>query len=223
MAVVSHELRNPLAAMSNSLYVLKRCSPEDTRSIRAVAVMERQIRHMAALIESLGEAAQLGRGRVQLHRSPIDLAELLHHVCVDHEHLFLRHELELREELPRGRPPVLADPTWLTQMMGNLLENAARFTPPGGRVLVRLAYHEADRRVRLSVQDTGLGLAAGRREHLFEPFVRAEQCEVGGLGLGLSMVKGIVELHGGSVRAESEGPGQGTTFIVELPSTAEEE
>jgi signal transduction histidine kinase len=223
LAVLSHELRNPLAATSNSLYVLKRCQPEDPRGTRAVAVMERQIRQMAALIDGLTEVADLGRGGLLLHRSQVDLVELLHHACLDHEHLFERRELELREELPDEVPPVLADPARLTQVIGNLLENAVKFTPPGGRVVVRLDDDQAAEVLRVRVQDSGVGLAAGLRERLFEPFARADTLltsDAGGLGIGLAVVKGIVELHGGSVGAESEGPGQGTTFIVELPRTA---
>jgi signal transduction histidine kinase len=119
---------------------------------------------------------------------------------------------------------VLADPLRLTQVVGNLLENAAHFTPPGGRVLVRLEHDEAAQRARIRVQDSGIGVAAGLRQRLFEPFAQAATGQVrsaGGLGLGLAVVKGIVELHGGAVWAESEGPGQGTTFIVELPCAPE--
>jgi signal transduction histidine kinase len=224
LAVLSHGLRNPLAAMSNSLYVLTKSRPDEARSLRAVAVMERQIRQMVALADNLADAANLGLGDMRLHRLRVDLAELLHHACLDHEYLFVRHQLDVREELADCVPPVLADPVRLTQVVGNLLENAAHSTPPGGRVLVRLEHDAAAQRVRIQVQDSGIGLAAGLRRRLFEPFAQAATGQVrgaGDLGLGLVVVKGIVELHGGAVRAESEGPGQGTTFIVELPCAAE--
>lgn len=225
LAVLSHELRNPLAALSNSLHVLKKCQPGEARSIRATAVMDRQIRHMAALIDSLTEAANLGRGNVQLHRSLTDLAELLRNACLDHDYVFASHEIELRQEIPDGLPRILADPMRLTQVIGNLLQNAAQFTHAGGRVVVGLEHDEAAQRARIRVQDSGVGLAAGLRDRLFKPFAQTETSlarGAGGLGLGLALVKGVVDLHGGSVWAESEGPGQGTTFFVELPcATAE--
>jgi signal transduction histidine kinase len=220
LAVLSHELRNPLAALSNSLYVLKRCQPGEARSVRAVAVMDRQIRHMTALVQSLSEVARLGRGSVYLRRSLVDLVELLDNTCLDHEHLFVGHEIELRKELPDGMARVFGDPIRLTQVIGNLLQNAAQFTPAGGCVVVRLEGDEAAQLARIRVQDSGVGLAAGFRDRLFEPFARADTSlagGTGGLGVGLTLVKSIVELHGGSVSAESDGPGQGTTFTVELP------
>jgi signal transduction histidine kinase len=225
VAVLSHELRNPLSALSNGLYVLKRFLPEDARSFRAAAVMDRQIRHMTALVDSLSDAANLARGSVQLHLVLVDLVELLRDACLDHEHLFASREVELQDELPPAAPPVLGDPVRLNQVVGNLLRNAALFTPAGGRVVVRLEHDEAGRCARIWVKDSGVGLAEGLRERLFEPFTQADTSlahTAGGLGLGLAVVKGIVGLHGGSVRAESEGPGQGTTFIVELPYAATE-
>lgn len=220
LAVLSHELRNPLAALSNSLYVLKKSLPEEARSVRAVAVMDRQIRHMTALVENVTEVASLGQGKVQLHLMPLDLVELLRHACLDHEHLFAGHEIDLRDELPPDVPPVLGDPTRLTQVIGNLLRNAVQFTPPGGRVVVGLEHDEPARCVRIRVRDSGIGLAAALRDRLFEPFAQNKPSlasTAGGLGLGLTLVKGLVGLHGGSVRAESDGPGQGTTLVVELP------
>jgi signal transduction histidine kinase len=187
--------------------------------------MERQIRHMTALIDNLTEAASLGRGIAHLRRSLVDLVQLVRDACVDHEHLFARHEIDLQSDLPDGMPPVLADPTRLTQVMGNLLQNAAQFTPTGGRVAVGLEHDQAAQRVRIRVRDSGVGLAAGLRDRLFEPASRADTSLVrgaGGLGLGLAAVKAIVELHSGSVWAESEGPGQGSTFIVELPCPTSE-
>jgi len=220
LAVLSHELRNPLSALNNGLYVLKRLLSEDARSFRAVAVMDRQIRHMTALIDSLGEAAGLGRGDVELHLVLVDLVELVHDACLDHEHLFASHEIDLRDELPRDATRVLGDPMRLTQVVGNLLQNAVRFTPAGGHVVVALEHDQEARCARIRVKDSGVGLSEGLRARLFEPFTQADASlahTVGGLGLGLAVVKGIVGLHGGSVRAECEGPGQGTTFIVELP------
>jgi signal transduction histidine kinase len=220
LAVLSHELRNPLAAVSNSLYLVKKCQPVEPRSARALAVMERQIRHMTALIDNLSEAASLGRGRLELHRAPVDLAELLHHAFLDHECLFASKEIDLREQLPDEPLWVLADATRLTQVFGNLLQNAAQFTPAGGHVEFSLEPVAAGSRARTIVQDSGVGMEAGLLAQLFEPFAQADRSlarSTGGLGLGLNLVKGIVELHGGSVHAASAGPGRGSTFTVELP------
>jgi signal transduction histidine kinase len=220
LAVLSHELRNPLSALSNSLYVVKKCPPGQPRSLRAIAVMERQLRHMTSLIDSLTEAARLGSGRVELRRSTLDLCELLHNACLDHECLLATCAIELHEEIPRGPLWVSADATRLTQVFGNLLQNAAQFTPAGGSVTLVLERDETQQLARIRCRDSGMGLPPGLRERLFAPFAQADTSlarSSGGLGLGLHLVKGIVDLHGGSVRAESAGPGQGSTFIVELP------
>jgi signal transduction histidine kinase len=220
LAVLSHELRNPLSALSNSLYVVQKCQPGEPRVVRALAVMERQLRHMTSLIDALTEAARLGRGGLELRRSPLDLAELLRNACLDHEAILMSRAIELHEDIPAGPLWISADPTRLTQAFSNLLQNAAQFTPAGGRVVVALEPDDAVRRARVRFQDTGVGLAAELRAHLFEPFAQADTSLArsrGGLGLGLNLVRGIVALHGGSVRAESLGPGQGSTFIVELP------
>jgi signal transduction histidine kinase len=224
LAVLSHELRNPLAALSNSLYLLQRCQPGDAQAMRAMAVMDRQIRQLTALIDDLGDAARLGRGKVQLHRSAVDLCELLRNAGADHEALFMRCEVQISVQVPSKTVCVFADPTRLVQILGNLLHNAARFTPAGGRVVLALERDEAARFARVRVQDSGVGIDAGLRDRLFEPFSQADASLArsrGGLGLGLALVKGLVELHGGSVRAESDGPGRGSTFIVDLPFTDE--
>jgi len=220
LAVLSHELRNPLSVLSNSLYVVKRCQPEEPRSVRALAVMERQIRHMTSLIDALTEAASLGRGSFELRCSPVDLAELLRNACFDHEGLFSNQRVQLREEIPAAPLWIVADPTRLTQVISNLLQNAAQFTPAGGHVVVALESDDGERRARMRFADTGVGLAEELRRRLFEPFTQADTSlarSQGGLGLGLNLVRGIVALHGGTVRAESSGPGRGSTFIVELP------
>ena len=220
LAVLSHELRNPLSALSNSLYIVRKCQPGEARSIRALAVMERQVRHMTSLIDTLAEAASLGHGSLEVRRSTVDLAELLRNACLDHECLFANRGLVLREDIPAGPLWISADSTRLTQVISNLLQNAAQFTPAGGRVEVALEPDAAARLARMRFADTGAGLGDGLRQHLFEPFSQADTSLArsrGGLGLGLHLVRGIVALHGGTVRAESPGPDQGSTFIVELP------
>jgi len=222
LAVLSHELRNPLAALSNSLYVLKMIQPGDPRSSRAMAVMDRQIRQITSLVDRLTDAANLDQGKVRLCWSSTNLCEVLYNVGADHEGIFAGREIQFCTQIPLGPICVSADTAVLTQILSNLLQNAAQFTPPGGRVILALEYDGEAQRARIRVQDSGIGLEPGLRDRLFEPFIQADTSLArthGGLGLGLTLVKGFVALHGGSVRAESKGPGLGSTFIVELPST----
>jgi signal transduction histidine kinase len=187
-----------------------------------MAVIDRQIRHIASLIDRLTDAANLDQGKVQLRWSSTNLCELLYDAGADHEGLFASREIQLCTQIPLGPICVSADTALLTQILGNLLQNAAQFTPPGGRVILALEYDGGAQVARIRVQDSGVGLEPGLRDRLFEPFIQADTSLArthGGLGLGLTLVKGFVDLHGGSVRAESKGPGLGSTFIVELPST----
>lgn len=220
LSVLSHELRNPLSALSNSLYVLKNSQPNEPRAARAMAVMERQIARLASLIDNIGQAASIGRGRVELQRGRIDLSGFLHETIADHEGLFLGREIELRGDIPSGPIVVLADPIRLAQVLGILLHNAAQFTPRGGHVSLSLQAETSGQMALIQVRDSGIGLEPGLRERLFLPFSQGDTSlarSSGGLGLGLALAKGLVDLHGGSIRADSAGAGQGATFTVSLP------
>jgi signal transduction histidine kinase len=220
LAILSHEFRNPLAALSNSLYVLKNSRPGEPRADRAMAVIDRQIHRLASLVDSLGQAATIGRGRIELHRVRTDLCEFLRNTLVDHEALFSERGVELEGALPKDPVYVSADPIRLAQIMGNLLQNAAQFTPRGGKVVLTLKEDTTVDAARIQVRDSGIGLEPGIRERLFLPFSQADNSlarTIGGLGLGLALAKGLVDLHGGSIRAESAGLGLGTTFTVDLP------
>lgn len=220
LAILSHELRNPLAALSNSLYVLKNSQPGEPRAGRAMAVIERQIHRLASLVDSLGQAATIGRGRIELNRARTDLCEFLRNTLADHEGLFSGRGVELLGEIPNGPIFVMADPIRLAQIVGNLLQNAAQFTPRGGNVVLTLEEEGSARVARIQVRDSGIGLEPGIHERLFLPFSQADNSlarTTGGLGLGLALAKGLVDLHGGSIRADSAGMGLGTTFTVDLP------
>lgn len=220
LAILSHELRNPLSALSNSLYVLKNSQPGEPRVNRAMAVIERQIHRLASLVDSLGEAATVGRGGVKLHRVRLDLSDFLRGAVADHESLFASRGVEVREEIPPGPVYVSADPERFSQIVGNLLHNAAQFTPRGGHVVLALEPGSAQVGARIRVRDSGIGLEPSIRERLFLPFSQADTSlarTAGGLGLGLALAKGLVDLHGGSIYADSAGPGLGSTFTVELP------
>jgi two-component system CheB/CheR fusion protein len=220
LAVVAHELRTPLAALSNSLYVLKRSEPRSDKAQRAAAVMERQVARLSTLITSLTDAARLDHGKLELRRTTLDLCQALRSAARDHEDLFIGHDIELRLRIPEQPIFVSADLVRLDEILRNLLDNAVRFTPRGGRVLLALECDDGAGRARIRVQDTGVGLDSAMRQQLFQPFRQADTSHArrqGGLGLGLALVKGLVELHGGAVTGESDGPGLGSVFTVELP------
>jgi PAS domain S-box-containing protein len=221
LAVLSHELRNPLAPIQSGLYVLERTPPGSEQARKAEAVIQRQARHLTRLVDDLLDVTRITRGKVQLHRERIELGEVVRRTMDDHRVAFEASGIALEGRFGSELLWVNADPTRLAQVLGNLLGNAVKFTPRGGKVEVRLERDQAQ--VVLRIRDTGVGIAAEVRGHLFEPFMQAPQTldrSRGGLGLGLALVKGLVELHGGSVGVESPGLGQGSEFVVRLPCEA---
>jgi PAS domain S-box-containing protein len=219
LAVLSHELRNPLAPIRNSLYLLERAPPGSAQATRARLVIQRQTEHLIRLVDDLLDITRIERGKVRLQREKLDLGTLVGRVAEDHRAMFERNGVELELDLGHEPISVEGDAVRLAQVVGNLLWNAAKFTPRGGCTTVRL--RRADERLaEIAVRDTGEGIAPEVRAHLFEPFVQAEKTlhrSLGGLGLGLALVKGLVELHGGTVSADSPGPGRGATFSVRIP------
>jgi signal transduction histidine kinase len=218
IAVLSHELRNPLAPIRTSLHLLERADPAGPQAARARAVMNRQVRHLTRLVDDLLDVTRISHGKIVLSRERIDLRDVVRRTCDDGRAAFEERAIGLAVELPPGPVPVDADPTRVAQVVGNLVQNAAKFTPSGGRVVV--AVTSGDGRAEVAVRDTGVGLHASELERVFEPFTQAEQGLArthGGLGLGLALVKSLVALHGGSVEARSEGPGRGAEFVIRLP------
>jgi PAS domain S-box-containing protein len=218
LAVLSHELRNPLAPISNSVQLLLRVEPGSSAAQRALGVIERQTAQLARLVDDLLDLTRISLGKVELQRAPLDLRELVRRGVEDLRSVAARGGVTLRGDA--GGEPLwtVGDATRLAQALGNLVHNAVKFTPPGGFVDVRLRRDGAQ--ARLAVRDTGEGLDPARIESMFEPFVQAEQTLArpqGGLGLGLALVKGFVEMHGGRVEARSEGPGRGAEFVLRLP------
>ena len=218
LAVLSHELRNPLAPIRTSLHLLERAPPGSEQIHRAWEVLRRQTAHLTRLVDDLLDVTRISRGKIALQRGRVDLREVVHKTSDDLRPVFEGSRLELRVELPAGPAWVDADATRLAQVLGNLLQNALKFTPGGGVVAVRL--EGGGGVATLSVRDTGAGIEPDQVERIFEPFVQGAQGlarSKGGLGLGLSLVKGLVEQHGGSVRAQSQGPGRGAEFVITLP------
>jgi PAS domain S-box-containing protein len=223
LAMLSHELRNPLAPIRNAIAILEQASPGGVQAVRAKGVIRRQVDHMARLVGDLLDVARIARGKIALQSAQVDLAALAGRAADDHRPLMYDREVSLAVEVPPGPTWVHGDATRLTQVVGNLLQNAAKFTERGGRVTVSVA--EQGGFAELRVRDTGVGMAPELLARIFEPFVQADRSlarSQGGLGLGLALVKGITELHGGSVRAESAGTGLGSCFVVRLPTVQAE-
>ncbi|MBI5511052.1 MAG: PAS domain S-box protein [Deltaproteobacteria bacterium] len=216
LAMLSHELRNPLTPIRNSLRILERVTPGGDQARRAHAVIDRQVGHLSRLIEDLLDVNRINRGKIRLQRARLDLVELVRKTFEDHRCLL--DEREVAVQLPDEPVWIDGDPTRLVQTIGNLIHNAAKFTPANGKVSVSLA--RVDGRAVLDVTDTGIGMDPQTLNRLFEPFAQAERSldrSQGGLGLGLALVKGMVELHGGAVSAHSDGPGRGSRLTVSLP------
>jgi PAS domain S-box-containing protein len=218
LAILSHELRNPLAPISNSLYVLDRVPPGGQQAARARRVIGRQVEHLASLVNDLLDITRITRNKIQLNRDSMDLGEAVRRAVEDSRCMFEQAEVRLKTEVAPGPVPVRADPTRIAQIIGNLLQNSVKFSRKGGRVRVSVTADGAD--ALLSVADDGIGMTDETLARLFEPFMQADASldrSQGGLGLGLALVKGLVELHGGRVAAHSDGLGKGTEVVVRLP------
>jgi signal transduction histidine kinase/CheY-like chemotaxis protein len=218
LAILAHELRNPLAPLSNSLEAM-RLNPEDREAMAwARGLMERQVAQMVRLIDDLMDLSRVSRGRIELKYERCDLAALLQsalEICGT-AIAAGRHKLTL--DLPHAAVPLRCDRTRIVQVVCNLLSNAAKYTPPGGEIT--LSAHEHDEEVEIAVRDTGLGIPGDMLGRVFDMFTQVPQSmerSQGGLGIGLTLVKRLVELHGGTVVARSGGRGQGAEFIVRLP------
>lgn len=218
MAALSHELRNPLTPIRSSLAVLGRAKPGGREARGALAIAERQLDHLVHIVDDLLDVTRIVQGKIRLTREPVELGGLLKGLVDDHRREIESRGIALETRMDREALWVNADRTRLAQIVGNLLGNALKFTPRGGHVEVA-SRREGDRAV-LTVRDDGAGIPPDMREHLFQPFVQAPQTldrTPGGLGLGLAMVKGLIELHGGTVEASSAGLGCGSLFTASLP------
>jgi two-component system CheB/CheR fusion protein len=224
LAMLAHELRNPLAPLRNGLHILKLPQADRAAVERARAMMERQIKNLTQIVDDLLEVSRLTRGRIELRLERVDLGRLARDVTEDHRPAFERGGVLLAVRAPDVPTWVAGDPTRLAQVLGNLLDNAAQFTPPGGRVTVSVTADAAQHRAALAVTDTGIGIEPEVLPRLFDAFAQADRSldrRLGGLGLGLALVKGLVELHGGQVRAASAGHGEGAEFTITLPLNPE--
>ncbi|CAH0351270.1 ATP-binding protein [Aquabacterium sp. CECT 9606] len=218
LATLAHELRNPLAPMRNVVELLKRQALNANQLRWTREVLERQLQHMTHLVDDLLEVSRITQGKLELRRQPVELVQAVNSALEAATPLVQAAGHELTVDLPEQPILLDADPTRLTQIILNLLNNATKYTPPGGRIW--LGIQQADERATVTVRDSGLGIPREQLTNIFEMFSQltpALDRSQGGLGIGLALVRGLVELHGGTVAAHSDGPGMGSEFIVTLP------
>jgi len=223
IAMLSHELRNPLTPVLASVHRLDRRSDLPEGVSESLAMIRRNVELEARLIDDLLDLTRIAKGKIDLDRAPVDLHELLGSVLQSSRSDFFQHGLSVTTALVAEDHHCLCDAARLQQVFLNLTRNAAKFTPPGGRVTIRTS-NPAPGRIRVEVSDTGRGIRPDRLPHIFEAFDQGDVTaarRAGGLGLGLAISRSLVELHGGRIAAASEGEERGATFSVELATTAE--
>ncbi len=220
LAMLGHELRNPLGPIRNAVQILNLLGSTEPEARAARAMIERQVAHMARLIDDLLDVSRIVRGKIQLRRERCDLARIAREAAADNRADLEAAGLTFKVEVPEGPVWMTGDPTRINQVLGNILSNAHKFTDPGGLVTLRLAVEPGGDLAEITVRDTGIGIEPEIMGRIFDAFSQADSSldrTRGGLGLGLALVKGLVELHGGEVRAASAGVGHGTEFTIRLP------
>lgn len=218
LATLAHELRNPLAPVRNALEIIRLGANNPQSLERGRTMMERQVVHMVRLIDDLLDISRITRGKIQLRTERIDLAAVVANAIEGSRPLIDAGNHRLHVSLRCPDVVMDADPTRLTQILMNLLNNAAKYTESGGDIYLDASTEKG--MLVLRVKDTGCGIPAEMLSRVFTMFAQSERSRErsqGGLGIGLSLVRGLVELHGGSVEAQSDGPGKGSEFIVRLP------
>ena len=220
IAVLAHELRNPLAPVRSAVEILKRIGPTEPHVARTRDVIARQVTHMARLIDDLLDVSRIGRGKLALQKERCDLAQIARDTAEDYRTSLESLGMRLAVHIAPDPLWVDGDPVRLAQMLGNLLTNAGRFNNPGGHIAVYAGAELKEGMAVLQVADSGIGIDKEMMARLFDPFEQAAQDLArsrGGLGLGLALTKGLTELHGGTVQAESEGLGRGARFYLRIP------
>ncbi len=218
LALLAHELRNPLAPLSNGLQVMRLAARDASAVDQARAMMDRQLGHMVRLVDDLLDISRVSRNKLELRRARVLLADVLNSAVETTRPLIEEERHELTVSLPRDNIHLDADLTRLAQVFGNLLSNSAKYTSRGGHIW--LTAERQGEIVLVSVRDSGIGIPAEFLGSIFDMFSQVDRSlerSTGGLGIGLALVKGLVKMHGGTVTAESPGPGKGSTFTVRLP------
>jgi PAS domain S-box-containing protein len=217
LAMLAHELRNPLAPIRNGVQILRLGG--DDRAVRAVSeMMDRQVGQMVRLVDDLLDVSRISRGKIELRMERVELASVVHHAVEAARSLYKSMNHDLTVSLPSQPIYLNGDPARLTQVVGNLLNNACKFTDKGGRI--RLTVEREGEQTVIRVQDNGIGIATDQLPRIFDMFTQVDSSlerSTSGLGIGLSLVENLVEMHGGTVEVHSAGLGQGSEFVVCLP------
>ena len=220
LAMLAHELRNPLAAISTAVEVLRLCGSADSRATSSIDAATRQVSHMKRLLDDLLDVSRITNGRIELRRSTVELGEVVAQAVQLSTPLVRRRGQELTIELAPEPLFVDGDADRLVQVLSNLLTNAAKYTDVGGRI--RLRVQPFAQEIRISVSDNGSGISPEALPHIFDLFVQADRAidrTDGGLGIGLTIVRRLVRMHGGRIEARSEGRGRGSEFVIWLPAS----
>jgi PAS domain S-box-containing protein len=223
LAMLAHELRNPLAPLRNALHIMKQPGTHEAVIGQCREMADRQVQHMARLLDDLLDVSRVSRGKIELRKESVDMAAVLHATVEGVRPLMEGRGHQFTMALPSEPLQVEGDPTRLEQVLTNLLNNAAKYTDPGGRIWLLASRDGAE--IVLRVRDTGIGIDPEMLPRIFDLFVQAERRldrSQGGVGIGLTLVRKLVELHGGSVEAYSAGLGWGSEFVVRLPALAAE-
>lgn len=218
LAMLAHELRNPLAPINTAAQMLALPGIEESLVRRTSEVITRQVTHMTHLVDDLLDVSRVTRGLIKLQQQPLNIAEILTNAAEQIQTLIKRKKLHLHIDLPEYPILVLGDKTRLVQIFSNILNNAAKYTPENGHINLRVSVDSGQ--IQVTIEDDGIGISHSLLPHIFDIFTQAERTPdraQGGLGLGLTLVKSLVELHGGNVSAHSKGINLGSTFIVRLP------
>jgi signal transduction histidine kinase len=218
LAMLAHELRNPLAPLRNALSLMAMAEPMSSRVAWSHGVMDRQLTHLTRLVDDLLDVSRVTRGKLRLRTESLDLNDAVARAIESSRPLFDERRQSLATELAKAPLRLNGDLTRLTQVVVNLLNNAAKYTPESGRVQIFTFAEGGEAVVR--VVDNGIGITRAQLEHVFDLFAQGERSldrAAGGLGIGLTLARRIVEMHGGSIAARSAGPGKGSEFEVRLP------
>jgi PAS domain S-box-containing protein len=222
LAMLAHELRNPLAPILSAAAILKRTDAAATVQ-RTALVVERQAKHMSRMVDDLLDVSRITRGKIELHRQTINLADSVANVIENTQTLLQQRGHKLETALDPQLPKVSADSTRIEQVIGNLVNNAVKFTPEGGSIRIETGVEHG--LVFVRVRDSGIGIDQELQPRIFDLFTQGDSTlhrTQGGLGIGLTIVKQLVELHGGHVTCSSEGAGAGSTFEIQLPQAADQ-
>ncbi len=220
LGMLAHELRNPLGPIVNAVQLMRLVGPEDPRLGQARDIVDRQVAHMTRLIDDLLDATHLARGKILLRKERCDLTKIVRQTAEDYKSIFDASNLELHIHIPDIQLWLEGDKTRLAQAVGNLLHNAQKFTDSGGHITISLEHEKEGNAAAIRIRDTGIGIEQEMVPYIFDVFRQAEQGldrGRGGLGLGLALVKGLVELHDGRVCTTSKGLGKGAEFTIRLP------